>query len=689
NIPHPVGANIAFFDLQRVEVLKGPQGTLYGRNTTGGAINIITRGADYNGIHGFAYGEYGNYNDWKAAGAVNIPIVQDKLAARIAYQHWNREGFGRSLVTGQRLGADRDDDLARVSLKIDPTPNFTATLKAEYFQAHRTGELFRTVFLFGPTLADTEWAAEGSPGGAGARPSVAVNNQNIYQNYSELHQFERLRGWHGVFDASWDITDYVRLRSITGVHQFTDFRVFDLDGMALQDVEVGIASNGAPSPAGTETRPLLPDQEDKQWTQEFNLTGAAFDKRFNWLVGAFLGNDKGRGNQTASVYPPVITRQTVGFGLDANFDSTLIGNNTWALFTQNDFKFNDVFSITAGARYTEEKLNQEIAFFVHSLNPALPLFICEAGPNAGGLPQAGPQGCNIHQSAKFSGTSYLLSFNFQLTPETLFYVKTARGFRGGALQVRAPATPAAAPEIAVDYEAGLKTDLFDRRLRANLAVYQTNYDNKQETAILSVNGVLFTPILNAASARIRGAEAELTAAPMRGLTLNASVGYLDASYLTYKGALTATGVPLASLPAFPNGASGFAFLQPKWSYNIGGRYVMRSVGPGDLGVSANYSWLSRIPINPINSEQITPTPVPLPPLSLVRQINGSIGLLNASLDYTIPDKGLTVSLFSTNLLNKKYQRYSLTFASPAYGFTADPGEPRMYGISIRKAFGNE
>src|SRR5690606_19958017 len=80
NIPHPVGSNISFFDIARVEVLKGPQGTLYGRNTTGGAMNVITRGADYSGIHGFAYGEYGNYNNWKLAGAINVPIVEDMLA---------------------------------------------------------------------------------------------------------------------------------------------------------------------------------------------------------------------------------------------------------------------------------------------------------------------------------------------------------------------------------------------------------------------------------------------------------------------------------------------------------------------------------------------------------------------------------------------------------------------------------
>ena len=93
SIPHPFGANNAFFDLDRVEVLKGPQGTLYGRNTTAGAINIITKNADYNGVHGFIEGELGDFKDARIGGAVNIPIIPDVLAARVSYQHWNRDGF--------------------------------------------------------------------------------------------------------------------------------------------------------------------------------------------------------------------------------------------------------------------------------------------------------------------------------------------------------------------------------------------------------------------------------------------------------------------------------------------------------------------------------------------------------------------------------------------------------------------
>jgi len=147
NIPHTFGANNAFFDLTRVETLKGPQGTLYGRNTTGGAINIITRDADFNGWHGFAGGEVGTFQSYKWGGAVNIPLIEDRLAMRIAYQRWDKTGFGRSLVNGQDLGNDHHDNLLRVSIKWNPLDNVHGNFKMEYGDAHHTGQFLAKLWI--------------------------------------------------------------------------------------------------------------------------------------------------------------------------------------------------------------------------------------------------------------------------------------------------------------------------------------------------------------------------------------------------------------------------------------------------------------------------------------------------------------------------------------------------------------
>ena len=672
NIPHPAGTDLALFDLERVEVLRGPQGTLYGRNTTGGAINLISRGPDYDGYHGYALGEVGNFDDRKIAGAVNLPIVDGILSVRLAGQHWERKGFGKSLLTGQRLGDSKDDDVMRATVRFDPAANFTSRLAVEHFRAHRTGPLYQTRQLLTPAVADAEWVLEGRRGGI--PPSQIVGHYpDLLTNYSPTKDFDRVKGWHVAWDSTWKITDKVDLRSITGLHQFTDFQGVDLGGAAAQNFGEGLGVGGKPYFVGTETLPLEPDQKSRQWSQEFDLSGQAFDDRFNWLLGAFYSHDRGQENQTASVYPSFLN--AVGFTpFSVDFYDPRATTKTWGVFTQDEFKINDVFSVTAGYRYTEETLTSESSFMLHLLAPNL--FVCQAGPNRN-LARPSRSDCIVPETAKASGSSYLLSFNAQVTPHTLIYGRTAKGFRGGALQERAPGTPPARPETATDYEIGLKADFADGRVRTNLAAYRTNYKNKQEQAIVSLpSGAIFTPIVNAATARIQGVEAELTAIPATGLTLNSSITYQKGEYTKYPNALSPWGAVIPD-------AGGTRFSNPAWVINLQGSYT-HPVGPGDLGATLNYSWTSKVPTTLLNND---------PSLSkaVQRDWRTSVGLLNATLDYKLPEHGLTFSAFATNLANKHYQRYALTFAAPAataYGYTGISLAPRMYGVSIRKSFGN-
>jgi iron complex outermembrane receptor protein len=672
NIPHPPGTNIALFDLDRVEVLKGPQGTLYGRNTTGGAINIVTRAPDYNGLHGYLLGEVGNFYDWKAGGAVNVPILPDVLTVRLAYQHWNRGGFGRSLVTNQGLGDTRDDNIARATVRFDPTSNFTSQLELEYFHAHRTGNLYQTRLLLNPAQADAEWVLEGRVGGIPPSQVVAQAGNNLFVNYATTNQYDRVGGWHVAWDSTWKITDYLSLRSITGIHQFTDFQSNALGSTTIQDFGegVGIIGGGKPDVAGLELRPVIPDQESLQWSQEFDLSGHLLNDHINWLLGGFISKDSGHENQTASVYPGLIDAMGPLGGFDVSFFDPRETSSTWAIFTQNDIKINDLFSITAGWRYTEEKLTSDSSFALHFLTPNL--FDCQAGPNAGTL-NTDQYACVTGESAKSSGNSYLLSFNFQLTRNTLFYLKTARGFRGGALQERAPGTPAAKPETDVDYEIGLKTQALEGRLRANMAVYETFYKNKQETAILTLpSGAIFTPIVNAAAAHIKGFEGEFTAIPIDGFSLNANITYIDGIFTGYYNALTPWGAVL------PTQVTGTSFVIPKWSLDFGATYT-HPVGPGDLTFAANYQWTSKIPTTPFNDD-------PSLPRDLQNYWRTPVGLLNATLSYHLPDQGLTFTLFATNLTDVHWQRLSLTLAP--FGYPGVTEAPRMYGLTIRKSFGS-
>lgn len=708
NIPHPAGSDLGFFDLTQVEVLNGPQGTLYGRNTTGGAINIFTRGADYNGYHGFVSGEAGNYDDWKVGGAVNVPIVSDTLAVRLAYQHWNREGFGDSAVTGERLGDSRDDDVGRLSVKFDPNPVFSASLKVEYDHATRTDDLYQTRELTpagmfttttcagGETLsggggqycpqlngtsfggafyATNEWYLEGMKGGV--NPALLVNptgSDNLFTNNSAIDTFEHVSAWHGALDMSWKITPDITLRSITGLHQFTDYRTFDLTGLPIQAFVVGYGAGGITPADGVDPRSLQPDEQSLQWTQEFNLSGEAFDRRLRWLVGGFYSSDSGSENERASLFEGLTA--TANGPFDINYTSPTITNKSWAVFSQDDFKINKIFSITMGGRYTEEDLSQVNESYIYLFpNGGYPaVYSCLASAGYGLSPGA----CALDQSLHSSGVSYLFSFNAQVTQDILLYAKTARGFRGGALQARAPQDPPARPETDTDYEVGVKSDWLDHRLRVNLDAYDTEYQNKQETQIVDINGAQTTPIVNAASARIQGVEGLVTAAPFEGLTLNGSFDYLYGKYLNFPTALTPDNVPADG--------TGVPFAIPRWTLDIGGRYV-HSFGPGEIAFQADYSWHAATPETVLN---VDPTLKAIAP-GLVNSWYSAVGLVNARLEFNVPDKGLSIALFATNLLDKHYQVYSLAFVGSEsdFGWSGQTQEPRMWGVTIRKSFGGD
>jgi iron complex outermembrane receptor protein len=674
NIPHPAGSGTGFFDLSRIEVLNGPQGTLYGRNTTGGAINIITRGADYGGYHGFLYGEVGNYADWKASGAVNIPIVDNVLAARLAYEHWGREGYGQSLVTGERFGGEHDDHIFRASLRFDPNPRFSLSSKLEYVHRDLTDGMWQTRQLGGSATA--EWMAEGSPPTPGDPAAVVANTHDLFANYTTVNTSERVSVWHAVVDAAWKVTDNVTLRSLTGVHQFTDFHSYDNNGLdvAFDFVGGGSGKGSLPAPAaagGQDARPINPNEESLQWTQEFDLTGNAFDNHLNWLVGGFYSNDRGNSDERA-IFLSGLTH------LEFSYHSPLVTNKSYAVFTQDDIRFNRIFSITVGARYTQENdgLEKNIYSYVLNAAPAAPHFICNQGVNVG-LSVQDEATCGVSQSVKSSGISYLASLNAQVTPDLLLYFKTARGFRGSVLQIRAEGPPAS-PEIATDYEIGLKSEWFGHRLRVNLDAYDTEYQNKQETQVVSIaGGSLATPVENAASARVQGVEGQLAASPFAGLTLSANFDYLKGVYLEFPNALPAG----ATGPSQEVDASGVRFGYAPWTFDIGGRYE-HAAGPGVLAFQADYSWSAAIPqtILDVNLHNVAPFEAQ----ALANEWMGPVGLVNARIDYTVRDLGLTFSLFATNLFDKHYQVYALTLTDLYIGATQ---EPRMVGFSVRKSFG--
>jgi len=674
NVPHPDGLNGIFFDIQRVEVLKGPQGTLYGRNTTGGAVNIITRGADYNGLHGFIGGEVGNFEDWKVNGAVNLPIIDNVLAARISYQHWNRRGIGTDIVTGQHPGFDHNDNLVRLSLRFDPTASFASTTKVEYLNLDQVGYLQTLVAIpLQGSAASFEAAAEGGS------LTPWLNAQNPFQVGSEAHLSDKVQTWHVAEDMTWSLTSDIKLRSITGYHAVSDFPTTDLDGTPFQILEIFAGTQG-PQPIvnGPYTHAQIPEEIYHSVTQEFNLTGHAFG-RVDWLVGGYASWENGYGGE------PYIPFGALQGGL---VSTTTLSNgentNTWAVFTQDEVHILHNLSLTLGVRYTAEHIDNTSQTF----NWIAGQYLCAVD----NLPAPGnnPDRCTvIAQTENSNGVSYLVSLNYQVTPTMLTYFKTSRGFRGGALQFRASGFPPVQPELATDYELGFKGDFFEHRLRTNLALYHTDYSNKQESVVTTACGFQVVPatttscaggliphstsvLANAATATVNGFEGEFTAVPVTGWSLHASVTYLNGKYKAFNPAFNPDGDTVSG--------SGAPFQDPVWRYNIGTR-VERPVGPGTFGASLDWSWRAHNNLTVVNIS-------PSFSLALQQQLNAAVGLLDARVDYTLPDYGLTVAVFATNLLDKHYQTEALFSAALGIA-TASTQPPRMVGVSLTKTFGRE
>jgi iron complex outermembrane receptor protein len=708
-IARPRGLNAAFFDLERVEVLKGPQGTLYGRNTTGGAINLISRNADYDGLHGYAQGQGGDYDEWKLGGAINVPIVAESVAMRLAYQRWRRGGFGESSVTGQRIGQDRDQHFFRGSLVVDPKEGFNVVLKGEYYRSRENGNINIPRFVEPTALAIFEAAVEtgsltpeglgrlfaGQPTledlaafGAGAAALGALTAQGA-DDWRTTHYETPQHDWFESYTVgatvTMDLTDNMQLQSITGYREFENRQVFDLDGTPFRILEVGVGQFpdnpvvlGLPSqPAAPFQTDGGPEQDADFLSQEFTMSGTALNQRLHWLGGVYYSHEEGSDTQHAQAFPAVLPNTFLHDG--ASFE-----NVSWSMYTQNDVHLTKTLALTVGGRWTEERRSLRS----HSRN-----FFYDTGTITcltgvpGTFDASNEEACETEQEETFTGFSYLASLNWQATPDTLVYLKTARGFRGGAFQLRSPTLAPAEPEKARDIEIGVKSDCPDRRLRVNAAAYHTKYSNKQESIIVTQpDGNPATMIQNAADAELNGFELEVFARPTDRLTLTATAAYLDGEYDSFPAALPVDATT-------PEDASGERFANPPWTYSLSGRYEF-PVSAGILALQADWAWTDGA--RPPDRLVADALPDDLVDSFVSACTEGScsngrndLGTLNLRADYELLEWDATVSFFMTNALDRVYQVSGVGSSNIGGLQTGITGEPRMWGLVLRKSLGPE
>ena len=650
-------------DISRIEVLRGPQGTLYGRNSIGGAVNIITQ-APTNDFQARVMGGFGNYEQAQLQAMVNVPIIKDVLSARLNYGYDARGGLTYDVTTGRPLGNFKTE-LFRGQLKYEPNDRLQIIARGEYLVSHTGGNVLQTTFLTPPSfrapltpntnpalaftaaalqlgLAPTQanydriWQTFQACG-AGGRPNFTPRCLTLSGNDSR----GRYRQVDGSVTINYHLTDDVSLKSITGIADFKQFSGQDYDVSPYQ-VLWSLAM-----PYG------------KAFTQEVQLNGTLFDNRLKFATGVFyyeLHSNDTAVNQALAVITGANSRNY----LFAPHHDRSIGP-----YAQATFSVTDALRLTGGLRYSKEK--KDVAVTQLQSRPAGVPFACTIPfPNAQ---------CRNPVKDAWSAVDYTVGFDYDVRPDVLFYGRLAKGFQAGGINERSatgvPLLPFD-PQTAINYELGVKSEWLDHRLRVNLAVFQQDVKDAQkgvpQTFLVGGTPVSVVQTINAASERIRGAEFEVVAVPVKNLNLQANVGYLDTHYKKF----------LASGPLGPNtlDLSDQPFTNvPKWTIGFSPSYVV----PTDFGqirFQLDYSWQSRQALAPLLTY---PTFVP----GDIYTVQKAYGLLNGRVAFKIKDK-TEIAVWGKNLTDRRYFNSALDLAGST-GFTnAKVGDPRTFGMQVTR-----
>jgi iron complex outermembrane receptor protein len=553
------GGLLQTFDLERVEVLRGPQGTLFGKNTTGGAINAIrTRPTGRFGAK--IAGTYGTFDRRELRAVVNFPIIDGVLAGKGAFFYEHMDGVRNAVFPGRRDG-DRRYWSASGSLLFTPGSAFEALLTYDHVKDRSQSTPVFNVYQAGPTTLPTDPAIV-VPGETPCRvfgfcPPLDVERTRINGSGIAHNNLDAL-----TLNASLEVSDDIKLVSVTGWRKASENIVTDFDASELLIFQT-----------------QRPNDNFEQFSQELRLEGSIGD-RIDFVLGGFYY--RGR-------YDSLITRiQDVGYirgnpaliGVYSQFfpGSPITGMTnvdhvakSYAAFAQVDIEVVDGLTVTLGGRYTHDR--KKILYEL--LNPDGTV----VGPAQGALvPQS------ILTRANWSKFTPRVALKYQFTPDTQAYASFTRGYNAGGFSGRAPDISTVGPynpEVVDSYEVGLKTELLDRSLRLNIAAFRNDYNDKQEevSRATTVPPYFGTTIANASSARIQGIEIEATAVPTAGLTATAAFGYLDAKYRNFVGDISGLGVTdnsqlkLRRAPRFTMTTSiDYNFAAAGGEINMGARY---------------------------------------------------------------------------------------------------------------------
>lgn len=642
-IARSVGSALQFVDLEKIEVLRGPQGTLFGRNTIGGAISLTTKKPGKE-LAGYASVTVGSDMLLQFKGGVDAPI-SDKILTKVTFFAKSRNGYVTRIADDKDLG-DENKFAIRGDLRLLPTENLTIDASLERMRDRENGAPLSLLAVYedAPFPAYSNFALNGAQCGSLPSPALpACYNAQWFSGREKDNGTGPVVSDTDVLGATltvnWDAPGTV-LGSEVAVKSISAYRKLDSVFSADHDHSPVLIDN------------TFNDYKQRQYSQELQVTGSS--KLLNWATGVYYFRETG----TDANY--------VDFSIGSLLSGGSIRNRSLAFFGQATVNLTDKLSVTGGIRHTHENKRFTPNQFYITDFVAGPGVILPAG-----TPQVLPGAIG---KLKVNEENYLANISYKVTRDVMVYATYSDGFKSGGFTQRLAgppfiSPPSFRPEYVNVYEAGVKSELFDRRVRLNLAGFQTDYKDIQLNVLSAGLPNPFT--LNAAKARIRGFEGELNARIAQAWDVNASVGYLDAKYLSASGTLildTVAGqIPVGTGLVDVN--SSFVNA-PKWTASAGISYTAET-NAGTLVPRIDWSYRSAVYLDALNTPEL---------------YQSGYSLWNASISYTDTSKLWTIALGMKNVFDKRYLAAGYADVG-ASGFVEGVyNRGREWQIELRRSF---
>ncbi|WP_417615015.1 TonB-dependent receptor [Parasphingorhabdus sp.] len=678
-ISRPAAIGPLFFDIERIEVLRGPQGTLYGRNATGGAVNIVTnRPTDI--LEGNLQLTVGNYDRFRVAGALSGPI-NDAIRARLAFQWEDRDGYAtviRPDDSTERV-EDKEDYSIRLTVEADLSPDATLTLNGDYFRADDKANAY---FYASAGYADEIPGWYGTREGSQTLPYFGMKNAGRVSAaasrdiFADVPYFNKVENWGLGATLDWDISDY----NLKVIGSYRDTNPVSQNEFDLSDAYVNYVGR---------------EEDHWQWSGEVQLSSPV-DKPFSWIAGAYYFEERNIidndifGNfwepiliqgfmdlQAAGVLPPF---PVVFPDSDLCCELHLSGEQdtkAWAAYLDTQWDVSDQITVRLGGRYSEERRDGRQNFDLVMLPDIRiapnTIFFPNAITEDRNAAQPDPFGfviAPVNGPTTFRAFTPKLGIDFKPTDDVMLYASVQRGFKSGGYNIGSSQRDPFEPEKIWSYEMGARTELLDRALLLNASAFWYDYTNLQ-----AQDSVGNQPIIrNVGKARVRGFEVETVARPTDFLRLEGALTYVDAQFT--EGQLTEVlrPAPLTQDPGtFVRDLDGLRLPRaPRWKFSLAGQIEQPLGDAGKITARTEYHWQSKIYFTVFNIDAAS---------------QESYGLLRASLGFTSADDKWSVRLFGDNLTGETYFTNQI-LTGTVYGaeFVGPLGSPSTYGVDLRFNF---